>query len=197
MVYNFMYKSKVCLYGRKWIKSAILAAQKWGKEGSGVIKNKKKGITLSEICIVLAVLSIVSLAIVSYAAMATGRGISGADKLKVMQDIELLEAMVDDWFDKVYEPGTITVTGNKLSIGEQRELFFSGTTMYTKFSNTEIRSYHFETITSLQFAIENNPDNNDEIFFCTVTYAYRRGQNTPVKETYTFCINPRVGENIK
>lgn len=194
MVYNFMYKSKVCLYGRKWIKSAILAAQKWGKEGSGVIKNKKKGITLSEICIVLAVLSIVSLAIVSYAAMATGRGISGADKLKVMQDIELLEAMVDNWFNEAYTgPDSLTVGENKLSVGD-KELHYQGGTLYTKFSDTDLRSYHLETVESLRFEVVKSKD--DEIFFCTVTYVYRLGQSKEVEETYTFCINPRVGESI-
>jgi len=162
---------------------------------------KRKGITLSEICIVLAVVSIVSLAVVSFAAMATGRGATGTDKLKVMQDIELLEAMVDNWFNEVYifdnntlvRPEVVDESPNVLAVGDKK-LWLENGNLYTQFSEENIRTYRFETVTELKF--KRLRQGSDDIYFCTVTYAYRRGQNTPVEETYTFCINPRVGESI-
>ena len=76
-------------------------------------RNKKKGITLTEICVALAVLSIISLVVVSFAAMVTGRSATGTDKLKFMQDIELLEAVVDDWFEAVYtDIGSVVVAND-------------------------------------------------------------------------------------
>lgn len=174
-----------------------------------MIRCKRKGITLSEICIVLAVVSIVSLAVVSFAAMATGRGATGTDKLKVMQDIELLEAMVDNWFDKVYTSnGAVTVEKEPenpektyLKAEDGITIRWYSPAMVVVFPGENggeavTQSFRFETVTKLEFEIMKNAENNDEIFFCTVTYAYRRGQNTPVEETYTFCINPRVGESI-
>ena len=160
-----------------------------------MIRCKRRGITLSEICIVLAVVSIVSLAVVSFAAMATGRGATGTDKLKVMQDIELLEAMVDNWFNTVYNSGESAVIDTGETSVNNRALYFENGNLYIN-TDGKYQSYRFETVTKLEFEIMKNAENNDEIFFCTVTYAYRRGQNTPVDETYTFCINPRVGESI-
>lgn len=160
-----------------------------------MIRCKRKGITLSEICIVLAVVSIVSLAVVSFAAMATGRGATGTDKLKVMQDIELLEAMVDNWFNTVYNSGESAVIDTGETSVNNRALYFENGNLYIN-TDGKYQSYRFETVTKLEFEIMKNAENNDEIFFCTVTYAYRRGRNTPVEETYTFCINPRVGESI-
>ena len=160
-----------------------------------MIRCKRKGITLSEVCIVLAVVSIVSLAVVSFAAMATGRGATGTDKLKVMQDIELLEAMVDNWFNTVYNSGESAVIDTGETSVNNRALYFENGNLYIN-TDGKYQSYRFETVTKLEFEIMKNAENNDEIFFCTVTYAYRRGQNTPVEETYTFCINPRVGESI-
>lgn len=168
-----------------------------------MIRCKRKGITLSEICIVLAVVSIVSLAVVSFAAMATGRGATGTDKLKVMQDIELLEAMVDNWFNEVYvfdenntlvRPEVVGENSNVLAVGDKK-LWLENGNLYTRFSTEDIRTYRFETVTKLAFE-QMKAESGDIIYFCTVTYAYRRGQNTPVEETYTFCINPRVGESI-
>ena len=168
-------------------------------------RNKKKGITLTEICVALAVLSIVSLVVVSFAAMATGRGATGTDKLKFMQDIELLEAVVDDWFDAVYT-GAGSVTVESAEPMAKRELeTTSGLTLQWNNGNLIAvfpaeggepvsRTFQFEVITDVQFEVKENPSKTDEIFFCTVTYVYRQGQNKEVEKTYTFCINPRVGE---
>lgn len=174
--------------------AGLLEESLFGKGDTGVVRNRKKGITLSEICIVLAVVSVVSLVVVSFAAMAIGRGATGTDKLKVMQDIELLEAMVDNWFAKVYNNGTdVAIDAGKTSLNDGT-LYWKNGNLYIKLADEKYRSYSFETVTNLTF--EKMSQGNDEIFFCTVTYAYRRGQNTPVEETYTFCINPRVGESI-
>jgi hypothetical protein len=54
------------------------------------------------------------------------------------------------------------------------------------------RTFQFEVITDVQFAVEKSK--TDELFFCTVTYVHRQGQNKEVEKNYTFCINPRVGE---
>ena len=155
-------------------------------------RKPNKGMTIAEICIVLAVLSIVSLSIVSFAAMATGRGATSTDKLKVMQDIELLEALVDNWFNEAYtitdkpeandENSSLIVGDKSLSWAKNGNLVIDGT-----------QTYRFETVTELTF--EKMSQGDDDIYFCTVTYTYR--QNKDREGTYIFCVNPRVGEAIK
>jgi hypothetical protein len=188
-------------------------------------RNKKKGITLTEICVALAVLSIVSLVVVSFAAMATGRGATGTDKLKFMQDIELLEAVVDDWFEAVYNAGDkvsvvddapvsadpteptepteptdppVIHTWLKMAGNESITLQYNSQNLVVVFpaegGESVSRTFQFEVITDVQFEVKENPSKTDEIFFCTVTYVYRQGQNKEVEKNYTFCINPRVGE---
>lgn len=165
-------------------------------------RNKKKGITLTEICVALAVLSIISLVVVSFAAMATGRGATGTDKLKFMQDIELLEATVEDWFEAVYTgAGSVTKDSEnpQLLRSGKKTLSWSGTSLYAMFPGesggepTTLR-FQFEAITGVKFDME--ASGSDELFFCTVTYVYRQGQNKEVEKHYTFCINPRVGESV-
>lgn len=194
-------------------------------------RNKKKGITLTEICVALAVLSIVSLVVVSFAAMATGRGATGTDKLKFMQDIELLEAVVDDWFEAVYNAGEkvsvvddapvsadptesteptepteptdppVIHTWLEMAGDESIRLQYNSQNLVVVFpaeggGEPVPRTFQFEVITDVQFEVKENPSKTDEIFFCTVTYVYRQGQNKEVEKTYTFCINPRVGESV-
>ncbi len=159
-----------------------------------MFRKPNKGMTIAEICIVLAVLSIVSLSIVSFAAMATGRGATSTDKLKVMQDIELLEALVDNWFNEAY---TITDKpeandeNSSLIVGD-KSLSWAKGNLIVRFSDEDVRAYRFETVTELTF--EKMSQGDDDIYFCTVTYTYR--QNKDKEGTYTFCVNPRVGESI-
>ncbi len=179
-------------------------------------RNKKKGITLTEICVALAVLSIISVVVVSFAAMVTGRGATGTDKLKYMQDIELLEAMVEDWFEAVYTGvGSVTVATDApesteptdpsaptepfekhtwLQTAEGKTLQYVSQNLVAVFDEGVPLNVQLESITGVEFEVE--PGDNDELFFCTVTYVYRQGQNKEVEKTYTFCINPRVGESI-
>lgn len=60
-------------------------------------RNKRKGATLAEMCIVMAVVAIVSLSVTSFATMASGRGTAAATKLDAMGDLEIVEAVVESW----------------------------------------------------------------------------------------------------
>lgn len=71
-------------------------------------RNKRKGATLAEICIVMAVVAIVSLSVTSFATMASGRGTAAATKLDAMGDLELVEAIVESWiFEATKNPENV------------------------------------------------------------------------------------------
>lgn len=185
-----MYKGFLCPSDGKKGESAVFGRYFPEKGDTGVAYNGKRGVTLGEICIVLAVVSIVSLAVVSFAVMATGRSATGTDRLKAMQDIALLEETVERWFEEVYKPGGITVEEQSLSMDGKALLFTNGALVIDG-----TQTYPFETVKALKF--EKLSQGNDDIYFCTVTYVCRRGRNGNAEESYTFCVNPRVGEQIK
>ncbi len=67
--------------------------------------HRRKGATLAEICIVLAVVSIISLMVVSFVTMTSGRSAVSAAKLNAMEELELVESLVDNWFDAMMKNG--------------------------------------------------------------------------------------------
>lgn len=163
-------------------------------------RNKRKGATLAEMCIVMAVVAIVSLSVTSFATMASGRGTAAATKLDAMGDLEIVEAVVESWIaEAVKQESEIQVPGNNdaaIGINENdlirvrkngwMEVSFPG--------ENEILDYRLKSVVGL--TIEKEPGTDGvNIYFCTVHYEYRNGIVTK-PATYTFCVYPRVGEIV-
>lgn len=167
-------------------------------------KNNRKGVTLAEICIVLAVVAIVSLSVASFATMAGGRGTSAATKLDAMGDLEIVEAVVESWIleavrleetikiDPVNEKNsTISIDGgsDKISVRSNGWMEVS----FPSDGNTEMLNYNLKSVVGLRF--ETKTDGTATLYYCTVAYEYRNGIVTK-EQTYTFCVYPRVGEIV-
>ncbi|MBE6925373.1 MAG: prepilin-type N-terminal cleavage/methylation domain-containing protein [Ruminococcaceae bacterium] len=168
-------------------------------------KKQRKGMTLAEICIVMAVVAIVSLSVTSFATMASGRGTAAATKLDAMGDLEIVEAVVESWileaakdpeneFLIAEDKSNITATDkNGIVLGS---IMRSGHTLNVIFpGNTGAVFYQLKTMKNLEFAAVKNEDETAAIYYCTVTYEYRNGIVTK-EQTYTFCVYPRVGEIV-
>ena len=161
-------------------------------------KNNRKGVTLAEICIVLAVVAIVSLSVASFATMAGGRGTSAATKLDAMGDLEIVEAIVESWIleaanqeknIEIAEDGSTIFT----TINKNDKIGLSGKTLQVSFPDGEEDIYYnLKSITGLKFDWAGE---DAKIYYCTVTYQYRNGIVTK-EQTYTFCVYPRVGEIV-
>ena len=162
-------------------------------------RNYRKGITLAEMCIVLAVVAIVSLSVASFATMAGGRGTAAATKLDAMGDLEIVEAIVESWIAEavklektieIAEEGSVirisTDTNDKITAST------SGLLEISFPDGNEDIYYHLKSVTGLKFASDGE---NAKIYYCTVTYQYRNGIVTK-QQTYTFCVYPRVGEIV-
>ena len=166
-------------------------------------RNKRKGATLAEICIVMAVVAIVSLSVTSFATMASGRGTAAATKLDAMGDLEIVEAVVESWIleaAKDTESG-ITINEDKAKITATKNdpnssgsIMFSGHTLNVTFpGESDAVLYQLKSIVGLKFEAVSNGLAN--LYYCTVTYEYRNGIVTK-EQTYTFCVYPRVGETV-
>ena len=68
-------------------------------------RKRLKGSTLAELVIVLAVASIISTAVVSYAVMFNRRVKTHNEKLNLMQDMSIAQVFVENWFDEMLSKG--------------------------------------------------------------------------------------------
>ena len=177
-------------------------------------RNYRKGVTLAEMCIVLAVVAIVSLSVASFATMAGGRGTAAATKLDAMGDLEIVEAIVESWileaakdYDIIVEPSNAQqdnkqiLENNKLFSAEKGtsavkdQIWLDGKTLTASFSGEGPILYVLKSITGLHFEAETAKEGGTVLYYCTVTYQYRNGIVTK-QQTYTFCVYPRVGEIV-
>lgn len=179
---------------------------------------RKEGATLAEICIVLAVVSIISLVVVSFVTMTNGRSAASTAKLNAIDDLELVESLVDNWFaamtkngGRIEYNGTIENNNIQFNDGETiAEGRVSGSIRMKNRSQICVllpgeeaeTVYSLKTVKGLRFAQMPVPDENyggtttaDILYFCTVAYIYRMN-GKEITQYYTFCVNPRVGEVI-
>ncbi len=168
-------------------------------------RNKRKGATLAEMCIVMAVVAIVSLSVTSFATMASGRGTAAATKLDAMGDLEIVEAIVESWIlETTKDPKNIQsiefgdnkITVTKKDPNTSGSIMFSGHTLNVTFPGVgDAVLYQLKSIVGLEFDAVPNSDDSANLYYCTVTYEYRNGIVTK-EQTYTFCVYPRVGEIV-
>lgn len=169
-------------------------------------RNKRKGATLAEMCIVMAVVAIVSLSVTSFATMASGRGTAAATKLDAMGDLEIVEAVVESWIlEAAKDPENVInidpevsnkITATKNDPVTRGSIMFDQQTLNVTFPGVgDAVLYRLKSIVGLEFEAVPNNDDSANLYYCTVTYEYRNGIVTK-EQTYTFCVYPRVGEIV-
>lgn len=170
--------------------------------------NSRKGATLAELIIVLAVLVIAATMVVSFSSMMHGaQGISN-ERFEAMQDVTAAESIIEGFIESNSGTNTfayVTKTGNN----EKLNIYNNGETKSAFFINGFIsvadldKAMQFEHIESVAFELEaefvseiNNPDGSkymqysgDIIYYCTINYSVDK-----TNYTYTFCVNPYAGE---
>ena len=148
-------------------------------------RNNRRGYTLAELTVVLAVLVIVSAMVVSFTAMTNNsRRISEA-RLEALQDIRVAEAIIENFIEGnkittkfkeengkvVPVENTLTAGGNSLVFNEtDKTLTVSGGTKYT-----------LERVKSITF--DYYGENTEKIYYCTITYMVGNQEYN-----YTFCV---------
>ena len=153
--------------------------------------HKRKGATMAEICIIMAVISIVSMSVVSFITMTSGRSAASIGRLEAIDDLELVETVVDKWFAQQTEP--IEIKDGMVKVGGLSEIRIENSELRVEFQEAGWEVYPLERVKALFFTCEESDTKDDVLYFCTVTYYLK---NEDEEQTYTFCINPRVGETI-
>lgn len=150
------------------------------------MRNNRRGYTLAELTVVLAVLVIVSAMVVSFAAMTSNsRRISEA-RLEALQDIRVAEAIIEDFIEgnkitTVFEKdenGKVVPVENTLTAGENSLEFTEADKTLTVSGGTK---YTLERVKSITF--DYYGENTDKIYYCTITYMVGNQEYN-----YTFCV---------
>jgi Tfp pilus assembly protein FimT len=169
------------------------------KGGAKMPFHEKKGATLAELCVVLAVIGIISAMVVSFSIMVSARVTVNRSKLKAEQDLVQVEAITEAWITRQTDNyATITVSEGYLT-ATQGETADTLSFQENKLSGTlpdggEIRC-NTETIRSVSFQIQEKADGSDSLYFCTITYEIAQTGRTSQTLTHVFCVNPRVGDS--
>lgn len=211
--------------------------------------NRKKGATLAELCVVLAVITIISVVVVSFSVMVHQRVNISTDKLKAMEDITIVEHFIEGWVETMMQDrpddtlndivffATETVDDGLFSYKrliamrttdaegatwDNYKLFYrheddvegtSETVLLNKLTAQTLdpdvtNAIVLETVTDISFAVKYYHEGSmidgmagghtptDWILFCTITYEVDMADDTDGTMTYTFCINPYVGNTV-
>lgn len=157
------------------------------------------GITIAELCVVIAILTIVSLIVVSFCLLINNRSSAGSDALSRMDEIEALETFVDAWSDSVAGAGA-QIDSNECS--KTQLVAYAGTNVYILlYEDGVLRaqdpdgamfSYECKNELSIEFQSQSK-EGQDFIVFCKVLF---RIEKEGSEKSYTFCSNPRLGESV-
>ena len=144
--------------------------------------SSRRGMTLAELLVTLALVVIMIAMAVSFVMMMSGQTKASENNLAFQQDFSMVKSVVEGWMTKTVGQ-TVTATESAVTAGDGGVLQFSNGTL-TAGTDVHIRLVNVE---SVRFALEKK--GGDYLLFCTV---YRAGSG----ESYIFCVNPRVGETV-
>ena len=178
-------------------------------------KSKRKGFTLAELGVVLAVLAVVAGMVVTFVLMAGSSNKVSSARLEAMQDIRVAEAIIEG-FVSSNDVSVVTETD-----GEKEEY----TTLTKKITENENKSLYFDTdekkliienggntksslelknVKSIRFSVvpketnvtegetNNTESETDKIYYCYIQY-----EVAGKTYNYNFCVNPVVGEQVE
>lgn len=159
--------------------------------------SSRTGITIAEICVVLAVIAIAGLLVTSFTVMVGTRSSVGAARLEIMEDLEMTESVLGGWVDYMTGQGAV-VTAENGTLKAVKDTVDYTVTLQGDFLTAPVPTgapymLNLKTVTAI--TVEGKYNGPDAIFFCTLTYADPRGTDEP--QTYTFCINSRIGEKVE
>jgi competence protein ComGC len=176
-----------------------------GKDGDGMKGLKwaspagKKGSSLAEMCVVLAVVSIVALTVVSFTTMVSARSSVSAAKLKMMEDRQLTKIILESWLNRaVQAEAVVTVDANgnisaSLPEGEPCTVLLEEDRIVAPVPGGDPLSCPINTLTSLAFT-QMSHENGDAIYFCTAAYELPNPAGGVIQRTFTFTLNPHIGD---
>lgn len=164
------------------------------------IKNTfKKGVTLAELVVIIAVLSIISTMVISFVVM-TGESIrTSKQRVDALNDLAIVENMIEGWLET--QLTDLPVTNSEIDLvltNGSNELSYNIANKQLTINNGGNETiYQTELINSIKIDIKGT--NSKKIAICHITYELFITSKKTQEYIYTFCVYPYnyIGENTQ
>ena len=148
-----------------------------------VAVKSRRGMTLAELLVTLALVTVLVAMAVSFVMMMSAQTRGSEDNLAFHQDFTMVKSMVESWMVNA-TPAEIKSLDDGVT-GVEKPLKLQNGVFYTN-KGVEIR---VPNIASVSFTVAANDAGDDFLLFCTVV-------RVDSHDSYKFCVNPRVGEEV-
>ena len=179
-------------------------------------KKVRRGSTLAEICVVLAVVAIVSTVVLSFCMMANRRAVASANHLRIMEERKMIETIVETWCDSMAAEGkaiSLAPYSNSTLIadagGDQCTIALRDGVLTATMPEGPDIQFKCDAAKTMMFNVishdlsdfeglgeaEKKDLLNDVLIVCTVEFD-AIGVDSAYTPKYVFIVNSRIGESI-
>lgn len=156
----------------------------------------KKGITISEMCVVLGVVAVVALAVVSFTTMVSAHTTASSVRLNAMEDLELTQSVLEKWIVQMEAQETqVETDGESLTASVDGQIYtvsLADGNLILRYLDSEPVALALKTVSQLRF--ETMENTGGTVYFCTAVYYIEHPTKGSMEQTFTFCVDSRVGE---
>jgi len=157
-----------------------------------ITKKSRRGVTMAELVVVLALVSVISVMVFSFVMLIQHRSRANAANDAVRQDREMIEAGIEAWVKKSLEDGaTFSIRPNTTAVQSAYPehvnkwwlLEHKNGVLYGSYPDANQLQIRTQTVTKITFYLMKSSGKN--LLFCTVTSEI---EDFGGEATYTFCV---------
>ena len=153
----------------------------------------RRGVTLAEIMVVLAMVAIMITMVVSFSLLISEHTRTSLEHDTVIQDRQVIESGVENWLSQVTKKSaTLTCSSHEITAtiaDATYTLKFSNGALIGELPDDQTITIHTQTAKAVNFELmQKGSTQVDYLLFCTIL------SKADTDEGYTFCVNPHVGE---
>lgn len=160
---------------------------------------RRAGVSIAEMCIVLAILAIVGTLVVSFSLMVSARASAGADKLNGAEDLQVSQAILDAWVDRMIGLGAqfaADETGLSATVdGQTYQVVLQEGALIAPLPDGQALSCPISTAEAFRFSQMTQTSGNP-LIFCTIVCSVNTTSGHKTLTENTFTIYSRVGEVV-
>ena len=162
----------------------------------------KKGMSLAEIVVVLAVVAIVSTIVVSFSIMVDAKTKSSNSKVDAVADIRVVENIVEGWvYRHSLNDAKFSIADGNISCVDKDVTYnfrFADNRVIGELVGSEKLWFDTKSIESISFEMfeKNEVDNKDLLIICTINYYLLNSSGERVISSYIFSVNEYVKDII-